>query len=759
MVARVAIDAALDRLFDYVIPSGWEARAGPRARVRVPFGRRTAVGYVVELTESSAFSGRQEEGGGGRPLKPILAVEGERPLILPVLLRLARWIAGYYCAPVEICLRALLPAPVRDGRARDKTLLFVEAAAEPAAEARGNDGEAPPPLNPRRRELLENIRRVGGGRLQALCAEFSCSPETLRKLAADGYLTITPRVVRRDPLANRRILPTTPLALMPEQAAALATIVAACDAAAETSSSAPAASPPRPILLHGVTGSGKTEVYLQAIAHVLARERGAIVLVPEIALTPQTVQRFAGRFGARIAVLHSALGGGERHDEWQRIRKGEARVVIGPRSAVFAPVERLGLIVVDEEHEPGYKQEEAPRYHARDVAVMRARLEPCAVVLGSATPSLESWHNARRGKYLLARLPRRADNAAMPLVHVVDMRRELARSGRVQVFSRLMLEAIGDRLGRGEQTMLFLNRRGYATALICPACGFAAVCEDCGVAFTYHRVDDCLRCHICGGWRRPPPACPACHDPRFRYTGFGTQRVEQIVARCFPRARVARLDTDTTARKLSHEEILGAFRAGRTDILIGTQMIAKGLHFPNVTLVGIVLADSTLHLPDFRAGERTFQLLAQVAGRTGRGATPGEVVVQTYTPEHPAVTAARTEDFEAFAAGELPAREKLGYPPFTRLACLTLRGTDEQQVAVAAAGLARVLRETAGAGVRVSDSSPAPLAKARGQYRYQVLLRSPSAAELLRTLRPALREHRPPKGVVLAADMDAFSLM
>jgi primosomal protein N' (replication factor Y) len=513
------------------------------------------------------------------------------------------------------------------------------------------------------------------------------------------------------------------------------------------------------VLLYGVTGSGKSEVYLQAIAHVLEQGRGAIVLVPEIALTPQTVQRFAGRFGDRIAVLHSALGDGERFDEWQRIRKGEARVVVGPRSAVFAPVEHLGLIVVDEEHEPSYKQDEVPRYHARDVAVMRGHLERCAVVLGSATPALESWCNVQRGKYALARLPRRADAAAMPSVQVVDMRIEQARSGHVQVFSQPLLDAIRQRLERGEQTMLFLNRRGYATSLICPACGHVATCGACNVAFTYHRVDDCLRCHLCGAWERPAPACPSCHDPKFRYAGFGTQRIEQIIASCFPRARVARMDADSTSRKFSHDDILGAFRSGRTDILIGTQMIAKGLHFPNVTLVGIVLADSSLHLPDFRAGERTFQLLAQVAGRTGRGATAGEVVIQTYTPEHPAVTAACTENFEAFAGGELPVRQQFGYPPYAHLACLTLRGDDEARTAFTAETLARRLQADMGSGVDVSESCPAPLAKVKNHYRYQVILRAPTARAVITPLRAVLRGERLPDGVQLAVDIDAVSLL
>jgi primosomal protein N' (replication factor Y) len=329
----------------------------------------------------------------------------------------------------------------------------------------------------------------------------------------------------------------------------------------------------------------------------------------------------------------------------------------------------------------------------------------------------------------------------------------------VQVFSKILLDAIGERLKRGEQTMLFLNRRGYATSLVCPACGFVATCAACDIAFTYHRADDCLRCHICGAWQRPAPDCPACHDPTFRLAGFGTQRIEQIIARCFPAARLGRMDADSTSRKLSHDDILGAFRTGRTDILIGTQMIAKGLHFPNVTLVGIVLADSSLHLPDFRAGERTFQLLAQVAGRTGRGATAGEVIIQTYTPGHPAVTAACTEDFETFATGELPVRERLGYPPYAHLACLTLRGADEPRTAFTAEALARRLGGLGIRGLLVSDAVPAPLAKARNQYRYQIILRAPAAQTIAGALRRALRAERLPDGVQLAADIDAVSLL
>jgi primosomal protein N' (replication factor Y) len=519
--------------------------------------------------------------------------------------------------------------------------------------------------------------------------------------------------------------------------------------------------PPKPVLLFGVTGSGKTEVYLQAIAHVLQRGLGAIVLVPEIALTPQTVQRFASRFGARIAVLHSALSDGERYDEWHRIRNGEAAVVVGPRSAVFAPVQNLGLIVVDEEHEPSYKQDEAPRYNARDVAVMRGWMERCAVVLGSATPAMESWLNVEKGKYVAAHLTQRVAGRPMPCVHIVDMRVETAKTGHVQIFSDVLLEALKLRLERGEQSILFLNRRGYATSLICPQCGAVAECPSCSVAYTYHQADTCLRCHICGGWRPPPDVCPECGDPAFKFSGFGTQRVESALKRCLPQARLLRMDADVTTRKNSHDELLAIFKSGRADILIGTQMIAKGLDFPNVTLVGVLVADTSLHMPDFRAAERTYQLLAQVSGRAGRAELPGEVYVQTFSPDHPAVQAAASDEgFAPFAAVELAERKSGGYPPYTRLVCVTFKGPDEAKVRFVAESVERELRRVlADASVKLSEACPAPLAKAKDHYRYQLLLRAPTVYAITRPLRALLANLRPTADVTLAIDVDALSLM
>jgi primosomal protein N' (replication factor Y) len=814
MIVRVATEISADRLFDYAVPEEIAPRIGIGQRVRVPFGRRTVDAYVVEVADTEAGGQRSEVGGrraevGGRghellaPAQPdlfsqselrapisdlrrlrsILALEDDVPFLSPPLLDLVRWMAEYYCAPFELTLRCALPAAVRNSEMKAKEQLYVEPV------------KGVFELTKRQSELLEGLRRVGGGWLHALTREFACTPQILKALAEKGAATIEKRPMRRNPLANRKILPSKPLPLMDEQAVALEQIFALMGeggqrsavggrrsevggqkaeaggqlADAETSPTADRRPPtaglnaaPKPLLLFGVTGSGKTEVYLQAIARMLEQGRGAIVLVPEIALTPQTVQRFAARFGNRIAVLHSALSDGERFDEWHRIRTGEAVVVVGPRSAVFAPVKKLGLIVVDEEHEPSYKQDETPRYNARDVAVMRGHLEKCAVVLGTATPAMETWLNVQKGKYAVAHLAKRVSGRPMPRVQVVDMRVEKASKGHVQIFSGVLLEALKLRLERGEQSILFLNRRGYANALVCPSCGEAAACDACSVSFTYHQSDACLRCHICGKWKPVPAVCPACGDPAFKYAGFGTQRVELALQNCFQQARILRMDADVTSRKHSHDELLSIFKSGRADILIGTQMIAKGLDFPNVTLVGVLSADMSLHMPDFRAGERTYQLLAQVSGRAGRAELPGEVYVQTFSPSHPAVRAAASDEgFAAFAKQELAERAEGGYPPYTHLVCLTFKGASEEKVRYAAEGFAKDLQTSASgrAHLQVSDACPAPLAKAKGLYRYQVLMRAAATRSLTRPLREVIRQKPLPAGVAVAVDVDALSIM
>ncbi len=731
---------ALDRLFTYSVPVELTEKLRVGQLLRVPFGGRIARGFALATTEESpAFR-----------TKPVIAIEDESPFFSPALLKLVRWIADYTASPIEMALRAALPAAVLKPGARAKEMLYVEARQPAAPQADTNSAHGR--LTSRQRQLISEITRVGGGWMQQLVREFKTTPATLRGLAKKGALSIAPRTARRDPLAGRNVLPTKPLPLNPLQQAALDVILDAECAA--------------PVLLHGVTGSGKTEIYLQAIARMLDEGKGAIVLVPEISLTPQTVRRFAGRFGDLVAVLHSALSDGERYDEWHRIRTGAARVVVGPRSAIFAPVANLGLIVVDEEHDPSYKQEETPRYHARDVAVVRACLEGARVVLGSATPSLESWHNARTGKYALASVPARVAGRALPAVHLVNMEDEMARIGHLPIYSAALLDAIHRRLENGEQTILFLNRRGYSRILECPSCNWIAECPDCSVPYTYHRADNCLRCHVCGGWAHVPASCPDCHGVDFSYTGIGTQRAESALSRCFPHARILRMDADSTSRKMSHDDILSAFRAGKADVLLGTQMIAKGLDFPNVTLVGVLNADVSLHRPDPRASERTYQLLAQVSGRAGRAEKPGEVYIQTFSPGAPAIAAAASDKgFAAFAEAELEDRESAYLPPYCRLATLVFRAKDEalarswaELYAKSLAGWAVKFNAKAADRFRVSEAAEAPLAKAEGWFRYQIVVRAPASRDIVAAVKWIEAARPVPKDVRLAFDVDAQNL-
>jgi primosomal protein N' (replication factor Y) (superfamily II helicase) len=524
----------------------------------------------------------------------------------------------------------------------------------------------------------------------------------------------------------------------------------------------------KPFVLHGVTGSGKTEVYLQAIAHSLAQGRGAIVLVPEISLTPQTVERFKARFShgplrTLVAVLHSHLSAGERHDEWHKIRQGRARIVIGARSAIFAPVDPLGLIVVDEEHEQSYKQEEAPRYNARDVAVVRAKRENAVVVLGSATPSMESHYNVTRDRYDLLTLPIRADDKRMPHVRVIDMRSESRNGKGPPILSPQLKEAITQRLEKSEQTILFLNRRGYSTSLQCPECGYVAECPNCSLSLTYHRRDGKLACHVCGFEDRAPSVCPEpkCGNASIKYSGLGTERVEETLAKLFPHARVQRMDSDLMKRKDDYRKALNDFKAGKTDILIGTQMIAKGLHFENVTLVGVIHADLGLHIADFRAGERTFQLLTQVAGRAGRGDVEGEVFVQSFTPFHPAIQYARRHDFNGFFDQEIEFREQLKYPPLSRVAMLTLRGRNEEKVKFTADHLRREIEKLQSGfpDMVIAGPAPAPLVRAETFYRYQIMIRLGQMSRFSRKFAAVVDAFGTPDEIRLTVDIDPVNLM
>jgi primosomal protein N' (replication factor Y) len=774
MIARVTLELALRKEFDYLIPPGLVGQIEVGSRVQVSFGPRKVLGCVTALAEESGYA----------KLKPILKVIGAQSLVTPKVLKLARWIGGYYCCAPEIALKSVLPEAVRHEEAGWRKRLYVRVV--PLV------GELPK-LPKRQKEVWQIIEERREMPLQELLELAETTAGTVRGLEDKGLVVIAAQVSERDPYAREHILPSQPLPLNEAQAAALEAILKAMDAplepqpvagktgeganekkqAALSASHPPThspAAPPSVFLLHGVTGSGKTEVYLQSIAHALEQGKGAIVLVPEISLTPQTVERFKARFSTGrlqtlVAVLHSHLSAGERHDEWHKIRQGRARIVIGARSAIFAPVEPLGLIIVDEEHEHTYKQEEAPRYHARDVAIMRGRMETATVVLGSATPSLESYYNCSVGKYALLELPERADDKKMPNVRVVDMRQAVRKGQSVPLFSPQLKEAIAQRLEKGEQTILFLNRRGYSTSLQCPLCGYVAGCPNCSISLTYHRLEQKLCCHICGYEEAAPTLCPnaKCRNPGIRFAGIGTQKVEETLARIFPHARVKRMDSDALKRKDDFRRILGDFRSGKVDILVGTQMIAKGLHFPNVTLVGIVYADLALHQPDFRAGERTFQLLTQVAGRAGRGDIEGEVFVQAFTPYHYAIQAARRHDFKSFYHQEIEFRDqpniKFKCPPINRIALLTLKGRNEEKVKFSAEHVQRESEKLTVPGLLVvGPATPAPLLRAETYYRYQVMLRTQRMTALSAQLAGMMQKLTLPEDVSVAVDIDPVDL-
>lgn len=734
MVARVTLEIALRKEFDYSVPPELSEQVQVGSRVKVPFGPRQVMGCVTAMLEASTHAN----------LRPILSVVGKQSLVTPKVLQLARWIAGYYCCPVEIALKSVLPDSIRKEKEGWRERLFVRAVT--------TAGEMPK-LSKRQKEVWNIIEEWREMPLQELIKLTSTTADTVRRLEDKGLLVISEEVSERDPYAHEHILPTQPLPLNAEQAGALEQINGSTGH--------------RVFLLHGVTGSGKTEVYLQAIAHALEQGKGAIVLVPEISLTPQTVERFKARFNSGplqtlVAVLHSHLSAGERHDEWHKIRQGRAKIVIGARSAIFAPIEPLGLIIVDEEHEHSYKQEEAPRYNARDVAVVRGQMEGAVVVLGSATPSLESFCNAERGKYTLLSMPTRADDKKMPIVRIVDMRLEMRKQRGIPIFSTQLKEAIARRLEKKEQTILFLNRRGYSTSLQCPKCGYVAQCPNCSVSLTYHRTVQRLMCHICGHDAAAPVVCPdtKCRNPGIRYSGIGTQKVEESLAKLFPHAVVQRMDTDVLKRKEDYRRILGDFKLAKIDILVGTQMIAKGLHFPNVTLVGIIYADLSLHIPDFRAGERTFQLITQVAGRAGRGDVEGEVFVQSFTPHHPAIQFARRHDFEGFYEQEIDSRRELRYPPLSRIALMTIKGRNEEKVRFAADHLRKEIDNLLAAAKEhmIMGPAPAPLARAETFYRYQIMIRTRQMSKVSAQLAALSEKLTLPDGLTLTIDIDPATL-
>ncbi len=610
----------------------------------------------------------------------------------------------------------------------------------------------------KRAEILQLLLDEGVPLTTAeLTKRVNTGTSPLRTLERRGFIHIKPAQVVRNPLNAEPIAPTQPLLLTAEQLRAFLEIRHALASQAQNE-----AEHPPTFLLHGVTGSGKTEVYMQAMADILKNGKSVIVLVPEISLTPQTASRFVGRFGEQVAILHSRLSNGERYDQWHRIQKGEASIVIGPRSAVFAPVKNLGLLVIDEEHSDSYKSDTAPRYHAREVAQKRSELANCPVLLGSATPALESFHLAKNGSYRLLNLPTRVLDRKMPDVHIVDMRRELKKGNRT-IFSDLLRTAMEQCLVRREQIILFLNRRGHSTYVFCRTCGYVEQCDNCSISMTFHFESKQLICHHCGDKRPNQTTCPQCGSPAIRYFGLGTESVEQEVRKAFPKANIQRFDADSTARKNAHQQILEAFEGQKIDILIGTQMVSKGLDFPNVTLVGVIAADTALNLPDFRAGEQTFSLLTQVAGRSGRAELEGKVVIQTYMPEHYCIAAAQKHDYDGFYSQELEARNAFRYPPFSHVATLLLRGKNEEEVIDTAHTVQEHLetwQTDQGASahpVEILGPAPAPLSKIEGKFRWHFLLRSNAVEKISQLLRDLT--HEPPvtiksNAVELVIDID-----
>ncbi len=739
--AGVAIDSsarALDRMFTYLVPEGMEISAGDM--VRVPFGNREAEGFVLETFDETDIPGEK--------LKPISAKIGRQSAILPELMELMEFMKRRYLCTAADALRCMIPPQMRLSRVKEKTQALAGLSMEP---------ERALSLCARAPKQQQLIRALSGGSVlvKDLSREIPGAEAAIRALREKGIVEIgSDRVLRQPRISDFGHGDKDPVLTTLQQSA-----VDELTGALDTGGS---------FLLYGVTGSGKTEVYIKLIREVLRRGRGAIILVPEIALTPQTVSWFHARFGDLSAVIHSRLSAGERYDEWERIRLGQARVVIGARSAVFAPVERPGAIIVDEEHEGAYISEKHPRYDAREIARERCRLSGGVMVLGSATPSIASFMRTQprvrpENRLTLIELGQRALGRPMPECEIVDMREELAK-GNKGIFSAKLTNALKTCLEDGKQAMLLINRRGHSTFVSCRACGYVVKCDACDVSMTFHLNENALRCHYCGASRPVPEVCPKCGSHFIKYFGAGTQKVEEEVKRLFPQARVMRMDMDTTQGKDAHAEILEAFRRGEANVLVGTQMIAKGLDFPNVTLVGAVAADTTLNLPDYRSAERTFQLLTQAAGRAGRADSPGRVIIQTYTPDAYALQCASKQDYTAFYRQEAEYRRRSLYPPFTMIVRIVYASGDERASAQAALDaqneFSRRLKEACLQRQVLSvHAGEAPIKRIKGLSRHQLLVKiySTGNANGVIEIMTAL-EQQPPEGVSAELEIDPANL-
>ncbi len=741
MFARVIVDLSLDKGFDYNIPEHLADQIKIGTQVVVPFGKSLRKGYVLTIgnDQDSTFPDR----------KDIDSICGRHTFIPEPLVKLGRWMAEYYCCSREQAIRTLLPRAVRSGKVQHRTVKYFSVNDNSEAEKyimeHGGKKRYAARLN-----ILKTLMAHRELTIDPLLAQAEGASEAIvTAMVKEKLLEVEKRVHRRDPFAEAEIMPSVPHDPTDEQLAALEKIREMTDTGKG----------PHTMLLFGVTGSGKTEVYLQAIARALEQGKEAIVLVPEISLTPQTVRRFRARFGNLVSVLHSGLTEGERFDEWSKVNDGLVKIAVGARSALFAPFRNLGLIIVDEEHEGSYKQDEAPRYHARDVAVMRGLLEKAVVILGSATPSFESYTNALNGKYVMAELKKRAENCVMPTMTVIDNRIGTRDEGKSSLLSKPLVNAVNLRLALGEQTILFMNRRGYARQMMCEVCGYIAECSECSVAYTYHRKKQILTCHLCGNILPAPEACPKCASEEIRYSGVGTERVESTARAVFQSARIVRMDSDTMHKASDYDDVLDRFKRGEIDILIGTQMIAKGLHFPNVTLVGILNADQGLFIPDFRAGEKTFQLITQVAGRAGRGEVPGEVIVQSFNPEHDAIKFAVNYDFTSFYEYDMDVRKALKYPPEGHLIVVHFRSENLEAAAACALRIHDALQPFIHDDMLVTEPGPSPIERIKGKYRYQILIRGNRLKQIRERLRQLVLHGRMPNGVDAYIDVDALSTM
>lgn len=722
---EVAVPLHVAQTFTYRLTPELSVDAKPGARIKVPFGRKLITAYIVALHDALP----PELGLAEEEIKDAASLVDLEPVCTPEILQLARWVADYYASPLGEVIKATLPPGINPPPQGS----FVKAKLRRFVRLKPGDSE-PKKITDKQQRVLDVLAQYGSSQnasmaLQTLLKEAGVGAATVSSLEKKGLVEIFDEAVRRDPLAHASALPAEEYTLTAAQASVLDAINKQVDE--ETYGA---------FLLHGVTGSGKTEIYIRAMRAALARGRSAMMLVPEIALTPVFSRRLRSHFGDQVAIFHSSLQRGERFDEWTRVRNGEARVVIGTRSAVFAPVQNLGLIVVDEEHESTYRQQESPYYNARDTAIVRAQKESATVVLGSATPSLESFHNARTGKYQLLTLPERINARPMALARIVDMRAVFVRHSKPRVFSDELLDAIQSTHDRGEQSIILLNRRGYSSFILCRSCGETVQCPNCDVTLTYHRSERVIICHYCNHRQAVPKLCPSCGKKYIYYVGEGTEQIEEMLTQLFPALRVARIDRDTTARRKVFEQSLADFSAGKIDTLVGTQMLAKGHDFPNVTLVGVVSVDAGLALPDFRSAERTFQLITQVAGRAGRGDRPGQVLIQTYHPYHYALRHACAQDYEGFYNEEIHYRQNHSYPPFVALGSLLVHGVDLGRVRNDSLEVRKQLdAANEQRRCRILGPAPAPLARLKGEHRFQLLLKSRSRRHLREVADAALK--------------------